>query len=301
MKYIPTYTVGFLCQNFIYKPMITKFKIFEDINPKDITGSKKKEFDYSIQTIIDGKRDVGFISDVWSPDLVRIEEKGLKVIKTKPNTYIVYKDEKKAKRLFDIASKHDGYLNDQSPEEAREIGELLGYTSKSIEKYVKKRYRKVEDFNNWNNEKPITGWDYGDDKISDIYQRNVYPKNNPLSHKAHSFLVNWSWNDKFLKHYQNNGVKEIDPEIVKELSKYKPNTEVTLYRVIYDLKGELKYSKNKLKSYCRNLDTALGMMNDPGYMEIKTYKPEKILVDTTLIPNYSNLDLIEEVICITGK
>jgi hypothetical protein len=158
-----------------------------------------------------------------------------------------------------------------------------------------------EDFNNWDNDKPITGWNYGDDKISDIYKRDKYPENNPLSHKAHSFLVNWSWNDRFLKYYQNNGIKEIDPEIIEELSKYKPKKEVTLYRVIFDLKGELKYSKNKLKSYCKNLDAALMMADNPSYIEIREYKPEKILVDTTLIPNYRDLDLIEEVICITGK
>ena len=158
-----------------------------------------------------------------------------------------------------------------------------------------KRY--VEDFQNWEKDKPIKNWDYSDNEIPDIYKRESYPKDNPLSHKTHSFLVNWTWNDKFIQQYQTHGIDEIDKDIIKELSQYRASTELRYYRVIFDLKDELKY-KNKLKSYCKNIETALGILGNKGYLDIRYFRPEKILVDTTLIPNFKKLDLIEEVICI---
>lgn len=81
-----------------------------------------------------------------------------------------------------------------------------------------KRY--VEDFQNWEKDKPIKNWDYSDNEIPDIYKRESYPKDNPLSHKTHSFLVNWTWNDKFIQQYQTHGIDEIDKDIIKELSQY---------------------------------------------------------------------------------
>jgi len=53
-----------------------------------------------------------------------------------------------------------------------------------------------------------------------------------------------------------------------------------------------------LKSYCKNIETAVGMLGNKSYLDIRYFRPEKILVDTTLIPNFKKLDLIEEVICI---
>jgi hypothetical protein len=151
-------------------------------------------------------------------------------------------------------------------------------------------------------DKPISGWDYGDnDEIKSIYDRKKYPKNLPLSEKEHAFLVDWSWNDEFIRIYQENGIEEIDQDIINELIKFRPAATVRLYRVIWDLEGEIKYKDNKLKSYCKNIQTALGMLGDKGYLDIRYFNPDKILVDTTLIPNYKNLDLIEEVICITDR
>lgn len=35
---------------------------------------------------------------------------------------------------------HRGFLSDQTPEQARYIGKLLGYTDESIDQYINKRY-----------------------------------------------------------------------------------------------------------------------------------------------------------------
>jgi tRNA nucleotidyltransferase (CCA-adding enzyme) len=70
---------------------------------------------------------------------------------------IIYRQSAKDKalRLFDIAVKNNKYLTDKTPEQAREIGELLGYTERSIEEYIRRKYpNKIpiapepEDYNN---------------------------------------------------------------------------------------------------------------------------------------------------------
>lgn len=53
---------------------------------------------------------------------------------------IVYRNKEKALRLYEIARKNNGYLADKTSEEAREIGELLGYYKEEIDKYIQKRY-----------------------------------------------------------------------------------------------------------------------------------------------------------------
>ena len=129
--------------------MITQFKLFEEIDSDDLLhNGRKHEIYTSIQTVIDGKRDVGFIClDSESKKIVK--ENGLKMLRTKSTTFIIYRNEKeseeKAKKLFDIAMSHKGYLNDQTPKEAREIGKLLGYTEKSINKYIKRKYFPYDD------------------------------------------------------------------------------------------------------------------------------------------------------------
>ncbi len=55
---------------------------------------------------------------------------------------ILYTDAAKGERLFQIAKSHNGYLDDQTPEEAREIGELLGYAKVDIDEYVQRHYGK---------------------------------------------------------------------------------------------------------------------------------------------------------------
>ncbi len=55
---------------------------------------------------------------------------------------IVYRKghEDQANRLYDVMKSHGGYVQDQTPEEAYEIGKLLDYTDESILNYLKRRY-----------------------------------------------------------------------------------------------------------------------------------------------------------------
>ncbi len=107
----------------------------------------------AIQTVIDGRRDLGFITligtvlddpnDFWK----LVKSGGLKTIKvpsSKHEAYIYFRPgaEKKAKELKDIAEKYGGYLSfDATERDSRRIGELLGYEKKDIDQYINKNYR----------------------------------------------------------------------------------------------------------------------------------------------------------------
>ena len=96
----------------------------------------------SIQTIIDGKRGVGFTS-IDKSNIELIEKNGIKILPVRMMDRVsmmgvVYHPDSKqeALRLFDIAKSKGGYLSDKNPEEAREIGRLLSYSESDIEEYV---------------------------------------------------------------------------------------------------------------------------------------------------------------------
>jgi len=135
------------------------------------------------------------------------------------------------------------------------------------------------------------------------YKINDYEKYDYISEKTHSFLINWCWNETNLRFYQTHGLNAIDDDIIKELSQWKPKSSIKLYRAVCDKKGENKY-RNKLKSYFKTLDAAQMTLEDmdcektDGYIQTINVNPNDILVDMTLIPNYSDLDLIDEVIVI---
>ena len=98
----------------------------------------------ALKTVINGRRDVAFV-DLNKSMIEKIEKYNLKVLPvrmTSQNTIksIIYRDKQKALRLYHIAKSREGYLSDRNPEEAREIGQLLGYTADSIEEYVQKKY-----------------------------------------------------------------------------------------------------------------------------------------------------------------
>lgn len=101
----------------------------------------------AVQTVIDNKRDLGFISLIGST-LPRekfwdmIENNNLKTIKVPGNifqAYIYYRPgaEKKAKELLAIARKYGGFLMwNASEEDSRQIGKLLDYDEQDIEDYI---------------------------------------------------------------------------------------------------------------------------------------------------------------------
>lgn len=151
-------------------------------------------------------------------------------------------------------------------------------------------------------DKPYTDKD-GNIIGGDTYKVNDYEKYDYISEKTHSFLINWCWNSTNLHFYQTHGLNAIEDGVIDELSKWKPYTDIELYRVVCNKEDEIKF-KNKLKSYFKTLEEAQMLLEDMdcekdgGYIQTIKVKPNDILVDMSLIPNYSDLDLIAEVIVI---
>lgn len=109
----------------------------------------------AIETILSGKRDCGFIAittQKYIDPRTAIEalgvaiNRGLRLIPVKGRdegcAFVVWRrDEKRAKSLADFASRKGGYLNDETPDEARLVGGLLSYSPEDIEEYIKRRYK----------------------------------------------------------------------------------------------------------------------------------------------------------------
>lgn len=141
--------------------------IKEEIDPEEAYGDKK-----SIQTVIDGKRKLGFVvldgldssfteRKFW--DTVQNKNLGVIKVPSHPNrAYIFYRKgaENEANELKAIAEKYGGYLSYKATDEdARKIGQLLGYKAEAIEDYIEKRKTKLnqvtEDLNKSNNQDSI--------------------------------------------------------------------------------------------------------------------------------------------------
>lgn len=132
-------------------------KLFEQFVTERIKASEAYDTMEGVQTVIDGKRDLVFISTMDNPiyrpnnekELAAMEyglENGLKAIevKGKPDgkAWVMYKNNKKAaQKLADYAEKKGGYLSDDTPEEARYVGDLLGYDKKDIKAFIKRVYK----------------------------------------------------------------------------------------------------------------------------------------------------------------
>lgn len=117
----------------------------EDIDPKEAYNATS-----SLQTIINNKRNVGYIvlDEINSPKTFWeiIEENNLKSLKVKSkdnhNVYIIYRPgyEKNAEELKNLAEKYGGYLSiNATDDETRRIGELLGYKKEAIDSFIEKR------------------------------------------------------------------------------------------------------------------------------------------------------------------
>jgi hypothetical protein len=128
---------------------MTRIKKFEEFLNETIRASEAHRDEDAIETVISGKRDVGYITLVgstlgrdrfWSV----VQREGLKTLRVLSNPfecYIYYRPgaEKEAEELRDIAEKYDGYLAYYATEEdTRRIGELLGYDKGDIEDFVNK-------------------------------------------------------------------------------------------------------------------------------------------------------------------
>jgi hypothetical protein len=119
-----------------------------------ISASEAYRDENAIQTVIDGKRDLGFLTLIGSTISDKhfwtlIKNNNLEVLSVPSNefkAYIYYRKgaESKAKELRDIAEKYGGYLSyNATPEDSRRIGQLLGYHESDIEDYLQRntKYR----------------------------------------------------------------------------------------------------------------------------------------------------------------
>jgi hypothetical protein len=139
------FIVGALIKLFKAEHLITPSSMMnEDIDPLEATT-----FVGSVQTIVDGKRDVGYIAlkNIPKDEIEQIKtlvsDNNLKILSVKGDQKptIIYKADKEleAKELKDIAEKYNGYLSIKATEEeSRRIGEILGYSKESIDKYIEK-------------------------------------------------------------------------------------------------------------------------------------------------------------------
>lgn len=118
----------------------------EDVEPLEVNRNET-----SIQSLLDNKRGVAFISSPLSEETKQsIKQNNLLSLKTsnRYGTFIVYKpeSEKEARELFDIAEKHGGFLPINTTEaEIRRIGQLLNYSESSINAFVEKHRHRLSE------------------------------------------------------------------------------------------------------------------------------------------------------------
>jgi hypothetical protein len=143
-------------------------KLFEHFINERIKASEAYDTKNGVQTVIDGKRDLVFISTMDNPiyrpnnekELAAMQyglDNGLKAIEVKGKkdgrAWVMYKNNKRAaQKLADYAESKEGYLSDSTPAEAKYVGDLLGYDKKDIKAFIKRVYKVDESFFNVINE-----------------------------------------------------------------------------------------------------------------------------------------------------
>jgi len=110
----------------------------------------------AVQTILDGKRDLGFIT-ITTQKLIDPRESisalglainnGLNLIPLRGRkegvAFVIWKeDAEAAQKLAQFAESKGGYLRDDTPEEAQFIGRALNYNEDEIAQYVNRNYGK---------------------------------------------------------------------------------------------------------------------------------------------------------------
>jgi len=127
-------------------------RLFEqrrNINEAIHANEAYTDFD-SMMSVLNGKRSVCFllgpnvekwynqyIKDNDMVDLLKVKRDGPGIY---GDAYILYSDINKAKHLHAITMKHDGYLSDDTPEEAIENGEALEYVESDVKEFTDSHY-----------------------------------------------------------------------------------------------------------------------------------------------------------------
>jgi len=123
----------------------------EALIPEEISASEAYRDENALKAVIDGKRDLGFITlkTATIPEKTfwdEIKKHGLKTVNLPLNPYnafIYFRKgaELNAIELANIANKYGGYLSYKATkEEAIRIGQLLGYKESDIQDYVDSHY-----------------------------------------------------------------------------------------------------------------------------------------------------------------
>jgi hypothetical protein len=123
-------------------------EIWKDIK-EEIRAEEAHRDEDAVQTVVDGKRNIGAISlkaaTITKEEFWKIVQDNdlqtLKVPSSPFDLYLYYRkgSEKEANELKDIAEKYDGYFAwDATEEDSRRIGELLGYTKEDIDDYIER-------------------------------------------------------------------------------------------------------------------------------------------------------------------
>jgi hypothetical protein len=115
---------------------------------EEIDGREAKTEKGSLKTLLSGQRNVAFVP--INEKLRRLlEKRGYRIILVRRHDIdkfswwsIVYNNagNEYAHKLYKIAQGKHGYLTDRTPDEAKEIGKLLGYSEKSIKDFVYGKY-----------------------------------------------------------------------------------------------------------------------------------------------------------------
>jgi len=127
-----------------------------DLIREKISASEAYDDLSSVQTVVDGKRNVSFMSFYGQEDEDEmkklIQDNGLKTLTVnrpgESNVCVIYRpgSEPQAKALRDLAEKYGGYLAWYATEEdTRKIGQLLGYKKSDVENFIKKQEHRQED------------------------------------------------------------------------------------------------------------------------------------------------------------
>jgi hypothetical protein len=99
----------------------------------------------ALLSVIKGRRDVAVLH-LTKKFIRKLEKYNLNIIPLRmlgldAMYAIVHRNENKALQLYNIARSKGGYLSDSTPDEARQIGQLLGYFKKDIDEYIRRKYR----------------------------------------------------------------------------------------------------------------------------------------------------------------
>lgn len=105
----------------------------------------------AITSVVEGKRDIGYLSDPTPATLARINYHGLNLLDAGIDSegqqkYVFYRgNENGAKKLAELSKKYGGYLSTQTPiEDQILISNLLSYSMDSTLEYFKRTNREPE-------------------------------------------------------------------------------------------------------------------------------------------------------------